>query len=321
RVVVDNPDINGRLKILEVHAKGKPLAEDVDLHTLARRTPGFTGADLANLMNEAALKAARENKTQIFMVDFEASIDRVVAGPERKSRVISEKEKKIVAYHEVGHAIVLEKLGPEGADPVHKVTILPRGLALGYTMQLPQDDRYLISRSQMKANIAGFLGGRAAEEIIFSEITTGAHNDLERASDVARRMVTEFGMSDRLGPITLGRRHGNPFLGRDLMEDRNYGEDVAKAIDEEVKAIIQESYGRAQEILTENHEAMERVVSVLLERETLEREDFLALLAGEALPPRPEPAAPPSDQPKKQTETSPLPGTQVLKPQPKGSPA
>ncbi len=281
RVVVDNPDVKGRRKILEVHTKGKPISEDVDLETLARRTPGFTGADLANLVNEAALKAARENKTQIAAPDFEASIDRVVAGPERKSRVITEKEKRIVAYHEVGHAVVLELL--EHADPVHKVTILPRGLALGYTMQLPMDDRYLVSRSQMLDNITGFLGGRVAEELFFNEITTGAHNDLERASDIARRMVTEFGMSDRLGPITLGRRHGNPFLGRDLMEDRNYSEDVAKAIDEEVKSMMDECYTRAQNLLEENREAVERIVLVLLERETIEREEFLALMRGETL--------------------------------------
>lgn len=294
RVVVDNPDVNGRHRILEVHTKGKPLSDDVELNTLARRTPGFTGADLANLVNEAALKAARENKTQIFAVDFEASIDRVIAGPERRSRVISEKEKRVVAYHEVGHAIVLELL--EHADPVHKVTILPRGLSLGSTMQLPMDDRYLWSRSQLLDNITGFLGGRVSEQMIFNEITSGASNDLERASDLARRMVTELGMSDRLGPITLGKRHGNPFLGRDWMEDRNYSEDIAKAIDEEVKSIMDTSYNRAEQILEENRDAMERVVLVLLERETIEREEFLALMRGEPLPERPatlpEPPAP-----------------------------
>jgi cell division protease FtsH len=316
RVVVDNPDVNGRHKILEVHTKGKPLAEDVELETLARRTPGFTGADLANLVNEAALKAARENKTQIAMPDFELSIDRVVAGPERRSRVITEKEKKVVAFHEVGHAIVLELL--ENADPVHKVTILPRGLALGYTMQLPMEDRYLVSRSQMLDNITGFLGGRVAEAMVFNEITTGAHNDLERASDIARRMVTEFGMSDRLGPITLGRRHGNPFLGRDLMEDRNYSEEVAKAIDEEVKAIMDESYQRAETILRENFEAMERIVAVLLDRETLERDEFLALMRGEPMPERqsavPEPPAP--KLPTGEKEKNQVPGAQSLHPRP-----
>jgi cell division protease FtsH len=316
RVVVDNPDVNGRHKILEVHTKGKPLSDDVELGTLARRTPGFTGADLANLVNEAALKAARENKTQISMLDFELSIDRVVAGPERRSRVITDREKNVVAYHEVGHAIVLELL--ENADPVHKVTILPRGLALGYTMQLPMEDRYLVSRTQMLDNITGFLGGRVAEAMVFNEITTGAHNDLERASDLARRMVTEFGMSDRLGPITLGRRHGNPFLGRDLMEDRNYSEEVAKAIDEEVKSIMDACYARAEKLLRDNHEAMDRVVAMLLERETLEREDFLALMRGEPLPekpaPLPEPPAPKA--PAGEKEKGQLPGTQTLQPRP-----
>jgi len=316
-VVVDNPDVKGRQRILEVHVKGKPLADDVDLETLARRTPGFTGADLANLVNEAALKAARENKTQIAMPDFEISIDRVVAGPERKSRVITEKEKSIVAYHEVGHAIVLELL--ENADPVHKVTILPRGLALGYTMQLPMEDRYLMSRTQMLDNITGFLGGRVAEAMIFNEITTGAHNDLERASDIARRMVTEYGMSERLGPISLGKRHGNPFLGRDLMEDRNYSEDVAKAIDEEVKSIMDDSYRRAEQILRDNADAMERIVAVLLERETLERDDFLALMRGDPLPEKPdvipEPPAPKSPVGEKEAKP-PVAGPQTLHPRP-----
>jgi cell division protease FtsH len=316
RVVVDNPDVNGRRKILEVHTKGKPMSDDVELDRLARRTPGFTGADLANLVNEAALKAARENKTQIFGVDFEASIDRVIAGPERRSRVISDKEKRVVAYHEVGHAIVLELL--EHADPVHKVTILPRGLSLGSTMQLPMDDRYLWSRSQLLDNITGFLGGRVAEEMIFNEITSGASNDLERASDLARRMVTELGMSDRLGPITLGRRHGNPFLGRDLMEDRNYSEDVAKAIDEEVKSIMDDGYGRAQAILEENRDAMERVVQVLLERETIERDEFLALMRGEELPEKPtslpEPPAPKA--PTGEKEKPQVAGAPALQPRP-----
>jgi cell division protease FtsH len=291
RVVVDNPDANGRRAILNVHTKGKPLAEDVSLDSLARRTPGFSGADLANLVNEAALMAARKEQTKITMADFEAAIDRVVAGPERRSRVISEKEKEVVAYHEVGHAIVLELL--PNADPVHKVTILPRGLALGYTMQLPTDDKYLVSRSEMLDNITGFLGGRVAEEMVFNEITTGAHNDLERASDLARRMVMEYGMSDRLGPITLGRRHGSPFLGRDLMEDRNYSEDVAKAIDEEVHQIMDRCYQLAHRILDDNRETLDRIVAVLKERETIERAEFEALMAGASPAPAIEPPAAP----------------------------
>jgi len=314
RVVVDNPDLPGRRAILSVHTKGKPMDDDVSLDSLARRTPGFSGADLANLVNEAALLAARKEQTRITMADFESSIDRVVAGPERRSRVISESEKDIVAFHEVGHAVVLELL--PHADPVHKVTILPRGLALGYTMQLPTDDKYLVSRSEMMDMITGFLGGRVAEEMIFNEVTTGAHNDLERASDIARRMVTEYGMSERLGPLTLGRRHGNPFLGRDLMEDRNYSEEIAKAIDEEVRMIMDECYSRARKILEDNRETIDRIVKVLRERETIEREEFEALMKGavpfqprdrETQPPAPAPSAPSGGQVEKPRRPEPLP--------------
>ncbi len=291
RVIVDNPDVTGRRKILDVHSKGKPIAEEVDLDVLARRTPGFTGADLANMVNEAALKAARENKQQIFMEDFEAAIDRVVAGPERKSRVINDKVKNIIAYHEVGHAIVQEVL--PHPNEVHKVTILPRGMALGITWSLPPEDRYLVSKSEILDEITGLLGGRVAEDMVFHEITTGASNDLDRATDLARNMVTEYGMSERLGPLKLGQRHGNPFLGRDLMEDRNYSEDVAKAIDEEVRSIMESSYERARKILEENRELMDRIVDVLLVRETIGREEFLALMRGEELPePPPKPAPP-----------------------------
>jgi len=311
RVVVDNPDHPGRRAILSVHTKGKPMDDDVSLDSLARRTPGFSGADLANLVNEAALLAARKQQTKITMADFEASIDRVVAGPERRSRVISEHEKEIVAFHEVGHAIVLELL--PHADPVHKITILPRGLALGYTMQLPADDKYLVSRSEMMDSITGFLGGRVAEEMVFNEVTTGAHNDLERASDIARRMVTEYGMSDRLGPLTLGRRHGNPFLGRDLMEDRNYSEEVAKAIDEEVRMIMDDCYSRARKILEDNRETMDRIVAVIRERETIEREEFEALMKG-AVPVQPRetayhvsPSAPSGGQVEKPRRPEPIP--------------
>jgi cell division protease FtsH len=300
RVVVDNPDVLGRRKILDVHTKGKPIAEEVDLDVLARRTPGFTGADLANMVNEAALKAARENKQQVFMDDFDAAIDRVVAGPERKSRVIKEDVKKVIAYHEVGHAIVQEVL--PHPNEVHKVTILPRGMALGITWSLPPEDRYLVSKSELMDEICGLLGGRVAEQMVFNEITTGASNDLERATHLARDMVTEYGMSERLGPLKFGHRHGNPFLGRDLMEDRNYSEDVAIAIDEEVRSIIDQSYKKAQQVLEDHRELMDRIVDVLLVRETIGREEFLALMRGETLPERqPElpPAAPnaPVDQP------------------------
>ena len=292
RVIVDNPDVIGRRKILDVHTKGKPISEEVELDVLARRTPGFTGADLANMVNEAALKAARENKQQIFMDDFDSAIDRVVAGPERKSRVLSEKVKKVTAYHEVGHALVQE-LQP-GENQVHKVTILPRGMALGITWSLPPEDRmYQASKSELLYEVTTLLGGRVAEQIVFDEIHTGASNDLERATNICRDMVTEYGMSERLGPLKFGHRHGNPFLGRDLMEDRNYSEDVAKAIDEEVRAIVDDCYQRATSILTENREMMDKMVEVLLERETLDRADFLALLRGETLPERP-PEAPPT---------------------------
>jgi len=295
RVIVDNPDVIGRRKILDVHSKGKPIAEEVDLDVLSRRTPGFTGADLANMVNEAALKAARENKQQIFMEDFDAAIDRVVAGPERKSRVINEQVKKIIAYHEVGHAIVQEVL--PHPNQVHKVTILPRGMALGITWSMPPEDRYLVSKSELLDEITGLLGGRVAEAMVFHEITTGASNDLDRATDLARQMVTEYGMSERLGPLKLGHRHGNPFLGRDLMEDRNYSEEVAKAIDEEVRSIMEASYERARKVLEENRELMDQIVEVLLVRETIGRDEFLALMRGEPLPeppPKPTPPAAPA---------------------------
>lgn len=278
RVVVDNPDAKGREAILKVHVRGKPLDKDVNLDSLARRTPGFSGADLANLVNEAALLAARHEKTKIGNAEFEASIDRVVAGPERKSRLINEKEKEMVAYHEVGHAIVLELLPL--ADPVHKISILPRGMALGYTMQLPLQDKYLTTKSELLDQVTGLLGGCVAERLIFNEVTTGNTNDLDRASAIARAMVCEFGMSDTLGSVTLGRRHANPFLGRDLMEDRNYSEEVAIAIDREVKKIIDDSYVRAEKLIIENKEKMIQIATVLIERETLEREEFEILIYG-----------------------------------------
>ncbi|NLC58733.1 MAG: ATP-dependent zinc metalloprotease FtsH, partial [Armatimonadetes bacterium] len=258
RVVVDHPDAHGRRGILEVHTKGKPLGADVDLDALSRRTPGFSGADLANLVNEAALIAARREKTAVWMEDFEDAIDKVVAGPERRSRIMSEKVKEMVAYHEVGHAIVGHMMPT--VDPVHKVSILPRGMALGYTMTLPVEDKYLTSKSELLDQITFALGGRAAEELVFDEMTTGAENDLNRSTETARRMVCEFGMSEKLGPLTLGRRHGNPFLGRDLMEDRNYSEEVASAIDQEVRRIVDECYERARNILIANRARMRHVV-------------------------------------------------------------
>ena len=289
RVVVDNPDANGREAILKVHTRGKPLAEDVNLESLARRTPGFSGADLANLVNEAALLAARRERTKIPMTDFEDSIDRVIAGPERRSRIISDKEKEMVAFHEVGHAIVSEILPL--ADPVHKISILPRGMALGYTMMLPSQDKYLTTKSELLDDIAGLLGGRVSEQLVFNELTTGANNDLDRATEIARAMVCEFGMSETLGPLTLGKRHGNPFLGRDIMDERNYSEEIAMSIDKEVRKIIEAAYTHARNILTENRAKMDEIVKVLLEKETLEREEFEALMADAKMPERPQPEA------------------------------
>jgi cell division protease FtsH len=226
---------------LKVHAKGKPLAEDVDLNVLARRTPGFVGSDLANLVNEAALLASRKGKKFITMEEFEASIDRVIAGPEKKSRIMNEKEKSIVAYHESGHALIAKLL--PNCDPVHKVSIIPRGsAALGYTLQLPTGDRYLISKSELMERLTVLLGGRVAEELIFKDVTTGAQNDLERATKIARQMVTEFGMSESLGPITLGRKEHQVFLGKDIAEDRNYSDAIAFQIDKEVEKIIENAY-------------------------------------------------------------------------------
>ena len=282
QVVVDSPDAKGREAILKIHLRGKPLDKDVNVENLARRTPGFSGADLANLVNEAALLAARYDKSKIAMAQFESAVDRVVAGPERRSRIMNEKEREMVAYHEVGHAIVSELLPL--ADPVHKVSILPRGMALGITMMLPLQDKYLTTKNELLDDIASLLGGRVAEQLIYSESTTGAQNDLDRATAIARAMVCEYGMSDALGPLTLGRRHGNPFLGRDLMEDRNYSEEIAMSIDREIKRIIADSYERAEKLLLDNKAKMLDIARVLLEKETLEREEFQALMYGENPP-------------------------------------
>jgi cell division protease FtsH len=294
RIQVDNPDLKGREAILGVHVKGKPLDEDVDLELLARRTPGFSGADLANLVNEAALLAARRNRSKVAMPDFEDSVERVVAGPERKSRIISDDEKRILAHHEVGHAVLAELL--PRADPVHKVSILQRGLALGYTLQLPTEDRYIMSRSELHDRITVLLGGRVSEEMVFQEMTTGAADDLKKATELARRMVTDFGMSERLGPISLGRKYEQPFLGRDIMEDRNYSEEVASAIDKELSTIIEDCYQRAKQLLSEHADKVRAVVDVLLERETLTGDEIRAIMRGEAIP---EKTAKPED-----TETS-----------------
>jgi len=316
RIQVDNPDLKGRAAILGVHVKGKPLEEDVDLHILARRTPGFSGADLANMVNEAALLAARRNRAKITMPDFEDSIERVVAGPERKSRIISETEKKVLAYHEVGHAVLAELL--PRADPVHKVSILQRGLALGYTLQLPSEDRYIMSRSELLDRITVFLGGRVAEELIFQEISTGAADDLRKATELARRMVTDFGMSQALGPVSLGRKYEQPFLGRDIMEDRNYSEQVASAIDKEVATIIEDCYARARQLLTAHSQEVRQVVEALLARETLAGEEIRAIMRGEELPAEAEPAggAPATHAPSSKPEAEASPGVPGQQPHP-----
>jgi cell division protease FtsH len=305
RIQVDNPDLKGRKLILTVHAKGKPLDDDVDLEIVARRTPGFSGADLANMVNEAALLAARRDREKVAMADFEDSAERVMAGPERKSRIISEREKKILARHEVGHA-VLAQLLPH-ADPVHKVSILQRGLALGYTLQLPTEDRYIMSRTELLDRITVFLGGRVSEELTFDEISTGAADDLKKATELARRMVTDFGMSDVLGPVSLGRKHEQPFLGRDLMEDRNYSEQVASAIDKELATIIEDCYERAKALLTEHADEASAVVDVLLERETLSGDEIRSIMRGEELPPAKESGEP---APLKETVTPPAADTE-----------
>jgi cell division protease FtsH len=275
QIVVGRADFKGREKILEVHARNKPLGREVSLETLAKRTPGFSGADLENLLNEAALLAARRNKNVIEMIDCDEAIDRVMVGPERRSLVMSLKEKEVTAYHESGHAIVGGLL--DKADPVHKVTIIPRGMALGITWSLPEDDRHNRTKEELIAQITMSLGGRLSEEIKFGDVTTGASNDFEKASELARRMVTQFGMSE-LGPITFGRGAHQVFLGRDIGEERNYSEEVASQIDNEVRKIIESCYESGKRILTENWEKVERMVSSLMEYETVETEEVRAIL-------------------------------------------
>jgi cell division protease FtsH len=275
-VVVDKPDIKGRVDILNVHSRNKPLGNDVELEILARRTPGFSGADLENLLNEAALLAARNGKEKIEMTDCEEAIDRVLMGPERKSRIISDKERENTAYHEAGHALVA-KLLPD-ADPVRKVTILPRGMALGLTTLLPTEDKYTRTKKELLASITTMMGGRVAEHLVFSEITTGAGQDLKVATELARDMVCRYGMSEKLGPLTFGKKHEQIFLGRDIMEDRNYSEEVANQIDQEVRSIIDGCFDRAKEILSTNRHRLEEIAKVLLDKEVLEGEELDRLL-------------------------------------------
>jgi cell division protease FtsH len=277
QVVVDRPDVKGREEILKVHARGKPLEENIDLGVLARRTPGFTGADLENLINEAALLAARRNKKKIQMLELEEAITRVIAGPEKKSRVMSERERRLVAYHEAGHAVVAQLL--PNVDPVHEVSIVPRGRAGGYTMILPKEDRFFMAKSELLEQITHLLGGRVSEALVLHEISTGAQNDLERATEIARRMIMEFGMSEKLGSLTFGNKHDEVFLGRDLARHRNYSEEVAAAIDKEVREIIDTCYKRAETLLKENIRKLHKVAEVLLEKEKLDAKQFQEVFA------------------------------------------
>jgi cell division protease FtsH len=274
---MDRPDKRGREEILKVHVRGKPLEPSVNLETVARGTPGFVGADLENLVNEAAILAARRNKRSIGTQEFQEAVERVIAGPERKSRLISDKEKEIIAYHEAGHALVMHML--PNSDPVHKISIISRGMALGYTMPLPEEDRVLTGRNKLRDELAGLLGGRVAEELVFGDVTTGASNDLERVTAVARRMVTQYGMSDVLGPQTFGEKEELIFLGRDIGEQRNYSEEVAEAIDREVRRLVEEAHTRAREILSTYGEKLNQIARGLIERETIDAAEFQALCA------------------------------------------
>ena len=272
QIVVDRPDIKGRTEILKVHVKGKPMAEDVELEVIAQRTPGFTGADLSNLVNEAALMAARKNKKKINMPEMEEAAERVIMGPERKSRVISDNEKRLTAYHEGGHTIVGMLL--EHTDPVHKVTIIPRGRAGGYTLSLPKEDRYYATRSEMLDELKVLLGGRVAEALVLKEISSGASNDLQRATALARQMICEYGMSEKIGPVTFGHRQDQVFLGRDIARDKDYSEEVAAEIDKEVRAFLDDAYAATEKLLNENMDKLHLIAEALIERETLEKEEI-----------------------------------------------
>ena len=285
QIVVDVPDAKGRELIMGIHSRGKPLEPNINLETLSKRTPGFAGADLANMLNEGALLAARRGHSKIRQDDLEEALDRVIAGPQRKSRVLDQHEREVIAYHEAGHAIVGELL--ENCDPVHKVTVLPRGMSLGSTWSLPIMDKYLVSKHELLDDITALLAGLVSEQLVYDEKTTGAGNDLQRVTTIARAMVCEYGMSDRLGTLALGRRSHNPFLGRDYaMDERNYSEDVAKLIDEEVRSIVEHCRSRCQDLLSENRLKLDQVVQALLEHETLDREQFLAVMNGTEVPTR-----------------------------------
>jgi cell division protease FtsH len=316
QVVVDRPDRKGRIRILEVHTRGKPLAKEIDLDNLAGQTPGFTGADLANLVNEAALLAARDGKREITQLELEEGIMRVIAGPEKKTRVMSEKERLVTAYHEMGHAMVAHFL--ENTDPVHKISIISRGQALGYTISLPTEDKFLTTRAELADTLAMTLGGRAAEEITFSEITTGAANDLEKVTQTAKQMVMRFGMSEKLGPRTFGHDQSQPFLGREFSAEPDYSDEIAREIDDEIRRIVEEAHQTAKEVLSGRRGDLDRLSRILLERETIEREEFEQLLAGKTAeevfgpPSTPEPEREPTPEP----ERKPIPDTRRL-PQPR----
>ncbi|MGH8058167.1 MAG: cell division protein FtsH, partial [Candidatus Entotheonellia bacterium] len=274
---VDRPDLNGREAILQLHAKNVRMSPDVNLRTIAQRTPGFVGADLANLVNEAALLAARKDKAAVEMRDLEEAIDRVVAGLEKKNRILNEREREIVAYHESGHALVAATL--PNADPVHRISIIPRGIAaLGYTLQLPTEDRYLVTKSELLDKLAVLLGGRVAEELVFEEISTGAHNDLERATDIARRMVVEYGMSPKFGPLTFETRRGPVFLDGEFSGAKQYSEETAREIDQEVARITRETHVRVKDLLSKRREDLERIARRLLEKEVVDGEELRSLL-------------------------------------------
>jgi cell division protease FtsH len=322
QIVVDRPDRLGRKRILEVHSKGKPLAPEIDLDTLAAGTPGFTGADLANLINEAALLAARHGKKMIGQDELEEGIMRVIAGPEKKARLLSEKERKITAYHEMGHALVGHFL--EDTNPIHKITIVSRGQALGLTISLPTEDRYLTTRSALMDDLAMTLGGRAAEELVFHEVTTGAANDLEKVTATAKAMIMRYGMSEKLGPRVLGRDHSQPFLGREMGNEPDYSDEIAREIDDEIRRVIEEAHATAHRVLREHMDELHKLSAILIERETIDRDQFERLLAGEAvesvfpeeLEPAPEPAREKERKPVPTPKPRPVPGVSMQPPEP-----
>jgi cell division protease FtsH len=320
QIVVDRPDRNGRKKILEVHAKGKPIAPDVELDTLAAGTPGFTGADLSNLVNEAALLSARRGKKTIDQEELEEGIMRVIAGPEKKTRLLSEEERKVTAYHEMGHALVGHYLDQD--TDVHKISVISRGQALGYTISLPREDRYLTRKSTLMDQLAATLGGRAAEELVFNEVTTGAANDLEKVTSTAKQMIMRFGMSEKLGPRVLGRNHDMPFLGREMSAEPDYSEEVAREIDEEIRRVIEEAHDRAHAVLKQHLEELHRLSAILIERETIDKDQFMRLLEGateeevfaDETPAAPEAEKPKDRRPAPQPKPFPVPGAMMQPP-------